>query len=541
MLPPFRFICRISMTTVLLCVLWAMLTIRTYAQANAKADAILRTKAEMNAENVSFGHVLQMLHTQHGLNILASGVPLLKNANVQASGTVADALDAVALAFDYQWAMDNRGVILFNKAFRDDRDLPVVSEAELRQMVKETMRIFQSLPFDDNATEQSELRKLAQSLTRPQWEALKSEQTISVRTLLPVQRQWIQAAGILREIGGQKHSWQKLALILEQKDTAQLELSRVERDGFAVRWHMNLYVKDDPQHRYLTLQEFDAPPASAKLSKPARRTGETAFFDERRGRENPAGVPDRWNKPITLSKENLALNALLAEISTSNELEFQATATQKDRILHVYCVNLPRRTLTYAIAELEDWHWYESENHRVEFLPRVLRDTGGVLALPRRFQALMPRDLREYLGTRRPSLSVATFETPFEADRTFQKSAAYQRRENILMSADRQKLAEEILKLVAENVKVPIAKLPASVRKRLMNALLGEAVMEMNDALYFADFWTYVTAPEKARLRLRGRMLDVRIDHNDETGQWAENISVSVPGIAPPDIVPPTP
>ncbi len=505
---------------------------------SARYESVLRSKAELNAENVSLSQMLQRLHKEHRLNFVVSDAPLRKKATIQSSGTIADVLNAVAAEFDYNWAMDKRGIILFTKAFREDGDIPQIYEAEIKRLAKETLEIFRSVPVSDTSWN-DEVRKLAKTFTPEQWLVFKTGQSVSAQLLAPAQWQQIQLAGVANQVTDEKRRWQELCDILTQLDNTSLRVRPLKFDGMSddiLPFRLFLYSKNS-EERQLYDFAFTLPKnfgmGLKRQEAPVFRIQDNGYFEETRGREHPEGVKGRWSKIVTFSQEKITLGELLPLLSTANELEYKADAELQPRLMQVYCAGITRSALTNAVAELEDWHWQEGKPGKVRFVRRLLKDVGEILAVPRRVQATLPRDLCSYFDTRRPSLIASEMIPAIISDADFVKMRGFNKKKLQLRDVGIRKLIERFADSGSGETGIPVTKLKPEERRLLITALLGETLNYMQFKMYGGDFPPYVYAPQTAELALSGDMLQIltvlrNVKGNPSTG-FGGNVADLVP------------
>ncbi|MCW3095089.1 MAG: hypothetical protein JWL77_707, partial [Chthonomonadaceae bacterium] len=113
--------------------------------------------------------IIAALDKQSGLNILIDGEPLAPMADVECDGTLEEALNKIADAFDYNWKVGKGGIVLLNKRFRNRSDAPQASVAELTHLVQNMSGIFALTKVEpDPSYGQTLLNKFAQSITEKQ-------------------------------------------------------------------------------------------------------------------------------------------------------------------------------------------------------------------------------------------------------------------------------------------------------------------------------------------------------------------------------------
>jgi|GEM_PF-1769025 len=536
----------ITSLSLLACLSLCQVSILGQTPSSARYEAVLRSKAELNAENVSLSQMLQRLHKEHRLNFVVAGVPLRKKATIQSSGTIANALDALSAEFDYNWAIDKRGIILFTKAFREDGDIPQIHEAEIKRLAKETLEIFRSVPVSDVSWNE-EVRKLAKTFTPEQWFVLKTGQSISAQSLAPAQWQQIQLAGVANQVTDEKRRWQTFHDLLTQLNTAVVRVRplkinstpRARPDGKQIEilpYRLFLYSKSSDEH---PLYDFafgltaTGDEGGNRQEERNFRLQEVAYFEEVRGREHPERVKGRWSKLVTFSQEKTTLGELLPLLSTPDELQYQAIPEQTSRLLQVYCTNITKRALTDAIAELEDWHWQESKQGKVQFVRRPLKDIGDYTAIPRRIQVILPRDLCSYFDVRRPTLMASEMKPTFIYDAGHRKMLRFNVRKMKFRDHGIRGLIEKLSASGDDEAEISIAKLKPEDRRLLLTALLGETLNYMQYGIYGGDFPPYIYAPETAELEISGDVLQIASRYRDGKGNPVTGFGGNVADIIP--------
>lgn len=109
---------------------------------------------------------------------MTDGEPKRENATLEFDGNLKTALDKIADAFDYTWTTKS-GIVLMNKRFKSKGEQPQVNLPEMRQMTKEIVDVFRSVPFNTDPKQWPlMLQNLAQSFTPEQAQMLLDGQTL---------------------------------------------------------------------------------------------------------------------------------------------------------------------------------------------------------------------------------------------------------------------------------------------------------------------------------------------------------------------------
>jgi len=497
-------------------------------------EAILCTKISFDQTEGSMPQVLQRLHKSQRLNFVVSGSPKHKTAKIKAVQSVEAALDSVAAAFGYQWAIDKRGVILFTKKFEANDDPPQIHLAEVRQMTANTLTVLRNVAQSDRSWI-DEVQKLAGTITPAQWLLLKSGQSLPAQTLNVLQWGHIQQAGLANQVSDEKRRWQLLSELLSQLADTTVRVRPLSHEGMdegVMPYRLLLFGKNSgtrPLYEFEMTQPTNLKHRSDLQVADMFRLQDETISEETRGRENSEGVRGRWSKLVTLSHEQISLNELLAKLSLPDELEYSTDNGLNTRLVQVYCVNVSKRAITDALAELEDWHWLESKPGKVRFTRRVLKDIGGVEAIPRRIQATLPRDLRDYLGARRPSHTTGESQPAFVFDVRQRKSAHFDQRKIQLRDYGLRGL---IRKLTDGNVGeqgLSFVKMNAEERRLLVTSLLGETLSSMQYRLYGGDFPAYISNPQSAEITLSGENIQILVTHRTAERETSTGFGAPIP------------
>lgn len=496
--------------------LFVLITVLAQSASSERNKHLLKVKTDFHNATLTFEQALQHLHKQGKVNIIASGTPLLPKALIAEAHTVEESLEAIATAFDYHWTIDKHGIVLLTKAFRKNGDAPQLDEAWIRHFTNENVQILQTAsPGNEWWTE--EVVTLAKMLDPEQWFILQSGQKLEASSLTVAQLQQIQRAGVANNTFDAKRKWQQLSRFLVQFEEAKIQLVPITLDeapSDGLLYQLRVF---DASSQLSPLYELEA--LQAQLPKennfvvfsPSRRLTDNDALQESRGREYPTGVSGRWSKSITLSKTGIMLKELMPLLDAPDELSYSADHFLLARHYSVYFQGVNKRALTDALAEIEDWHWQESKSGNVTFQPRSLKDIGDLLAVPRRLQAALPRDVRDYLGARRPSLTLQQMIPTLISDARMEKMRWFNQRKEGLGYSDLKTLMLKLASTKTAEEKISVIKLKKEERQLLLNALLRVAMLDTAYSLYGGDFPPYILAPNTAHLELSGNLLRIKV------------------------------
>jgi len=192
-----------------------------HAQQNppAPAAALSQRSVKLSLKAQRFDTVITALSTKLGLNILADDEPLTENVTLEFEGSVSEALDRVAEAFDYRWKQKPDGIIVMYKQFHNAAEHPQYHLPELRRMAREAAAIFKAVPgatpvdpYDDYTRYTNRFFGL---LTPSQVEMLRSGKMLHGSDLNATQAEAFQVAILRNMFSGQIVPWQELTLELD--------------------------------------------------------------------------------------------------------------------------------------------------------------------------------------------------------------------------------------------------------------------------------------------------------------------------------------
>jgi hypothetical protein len=179
---------------------------QTVSPPKPKADLPARFNLPCKGQYAkqSLPDILHVLMTQCKINVLVDGNSVRKEADFNFNGSVAQALDTVSDAFDCDWSVNKRGIVLLRRRFSAPDELPQMHLAEMQQM---TADIFKALRMVNVDTE-----------FRHQYVPLDK----MIGTLTPEQRRYLLAGNILkaRDMPADQQALLEEALVTEALNPA---------------------------------------------------------------------------------------------------------------------------------------------------------------------------------------------------------------------------------------------------------------------------------------------------------------------------------
>jgi hypothetical protein len=175
--------------------------------------------------------MLREICERYKIAILADGVPLLQEADIDFHGKLKDALDRIADLFDYSVTMRKSGAVSMMKRFTNPEDRPQLNPAEVRRTASDMLTILPTLPYD---LEQPPLwarlirRELAPRLTPEQIDAMKQGKKIIPTDLPPNLQRTLAEIVLIRAYGDARSMWERIYRQLDRFDYAVL---RAEKHG----------------------------------------------------------------------------------------------------------------------------------------------------------------------------------------------------------------------------------------------------------------------------------------------------------------------
>ncbi len=162
-------------------------------------------------QTLSFAQAASLLNKTAGLSIVADGQPVLPQAALRFEGTLHQAVDQIAEAFDFSWTPTKSGVILMRKRFQADGERPQISLVEARQIAKDMIKALRSVPYDAaRGTWSEQLQQLTHSFSPQQWQSLQTGERTSVAMLTPLQMDALTQVVLRNTFTDQMLPWERL-------------------------------------------------------------------------------------------------------------------------------------------------------------------------------------------------------------------------------------------------------------------------------------------------------------------------------------------
>ncbi|MCW3054621.1 MAG: hypothetical protein JWN14_3791 [Chthonomonadales bacterium] len=210
-------------TGFLLCIISAFLlfpgAVHSQQTPSSPASDLSKRSIKLSLKAQRFADVITTLSTKLGLNILADDEPLIQKVTLEFDGSVTDALDQVAEAFDYRWKQKSSGIIVMYKRFHNIAEHPQYNLPELRHMAREVAAIFKAVPgaapVDPHDDYTTCINRFFGVLTAPQVEMLRGGKMLHGSDLNAQQADAFQVAILRHMFSGQIMPWQELNIELD--------------------------------------------------------------------------------------------------------------------------------------------------------------------------------------------------------------------------------------------------------------------------------------------------------------------------------------
>jgi len=164
-------------------------------QVTVPSPKAFEQKVQLQAVKMSLDDMLEVVTKQTQVSILVDDEPILENTSLTFDGSLHDTLDKVADSFDYTWRVSRAGVVLMSKRFKNPNERPQMNMPEMRDMAREIVRALTLVDYiRDEAQANEAVRRLFQSLTPAQHNALESGARVYGAELQPEQRATLQQA-----------------------------------------------------------------------------------------------------------------------------------------------------------------------------------------------------------------------------------------------------------------------------------------------------------------------------------------------------------
>jgi hypothetical protein len=201
--------------------------------------------------------MLASLTKQTHVNILVDGQPLLQKADIKLSGSLHDALDSIADAFDYTWSVSKGGAVLMSKRFMSQDERPQVNLAEMLEMTRNMVRALTLVDYDKDETHWPLLvTQVADSFTQQQRKVLESGERIHASDLQPQQKAALQQAILSNTFIKALRVWDGAIPNLENMERSKLQARKRDSvaPGSPTHDYMYTYRGSDGQLHVIELQ-----------------------------------------------------------------------------------------------------------------------------------------------------------------------------------------------------------------------------------------------------------------------------------------------
>ncbi len=197
------------------CVLWTLLAAVWPASGQAPVRHVSRFPGDERAVSLSernrtLSDILASLSGAINIDVIADGVPRKTTATIEFKGTAREAVERVASEFDLTWTVSRAGVILFQKRFKDQREIPQLNQAEMEHVASDSLRIITSLGMDPRIHVQSYFLQLGATFSPEQMETLRAGENLPVAALSPEQSALVAASIFSFATSRTYHGWNVL-------------------------------------------------------------------------------------------------------------------------------------------------------------------------------------------------------------------------------------------------------------------------------------------------------------------------------------------
>ncbi len=173
--------------------------------------AIYGQPYRQKTQSLSFAQAVALLNKTAGLSIVADGEPVLTQATLRFEGTLSQAVDQVADAFDFSWTLTKSGVVLMRKRFQAAGERPQTSLVEARQIARDIIKALHSVPYDSaRGTWDEQMKQLYRTFSPEQWQTLRAGGRTGVAMLAPAQRDALTQVVIGNTFADEIVPWQRL-------------------------------------------------------------------------------------------------------------------------------------------------------------------------------------------------------------------------------------------------------------------------------------------------------------------------------------------
>ena len=137
--------------------------------------AFLKRAVQIYARQTTFPDAIAKLSTTAGISVMTDGVPDKAKADLDVTGTVRQALDAICAAFDCRWSVSKTGIVMLSRRFADPAERPQVHLLEMQRMLRDIRAALDVVPPEIVGAKYGKLlERLADSFSDEQLAASKA-------------------------------------------------------------------------------------------------------------------------------------------------------------------------------------------------------------------------------------------------------------------------------------------------------------------------------------------------------------------------------
>ena len=179
----------------------------------------------------SLSDILSVLTTQCNINALVDGDSIRKQADFDFKGSVAQALDSIGEAFDCDWSVNKRGIVLLRRRFTAPGEMPQMHLAEMQQMTTDVFKALRLIPVDTEFGHQYlPLDKTIGTLTPQQRRLLLGGGILKARDLRPDQQTMLEEALVTSALSPAYPIWDEARATLNGLPLSYITARRVSAD-----------------------------------------------------------------------------------------------------------------------------------------------------------------------------------------------------------------------------------------------------------------------------------------------------------------------
>lgn len=179
------------------------------------AEFTTRT-VSLSLKQAKMAEVIAQVARQSERGILVNDEPRDNKADVEFKGTLKDALDKVAEAYDYAWTLNKHHVVLMTKRFKRYEEYPQLIPLEVQQTAEDSRTIVDAFDMASLADGVPVIRAVYYALTPEQTAQLRSGAKLTGRQLTEAQRKLLQGAVLQNLLHHPHMQWKAAAEAAEQ-------------------------------------------------------------------------------------------------------------------------------------------------------------------------------------------------------------------------------------------------------------------------------------------------------------------------------------